>query len=236
MKVCRAIALFMVLTAVPTVYGNSQIWCNASVNQPGSQARVELKKLLKWAIGHEGVVIFDGNSAIVSPYALRDRYYKKLDQYDQCLPAVANDQTITEVSLEAAADLRREFDIKNLVWVCREKDMGAAFRQAVSARPPNHNFVRENYYRLQANNPEVRNMLAAWWDQDLTNIVMNDAGCPVNPPRPAPTHSTSTPLSERGGDHHNLIGAGTAKNRWPLFGLVGTLVALVAVVAVRRRS
>lgn len=195
--------------------------------------RAQLKTAIKYAIGHEGCLAFAGHS-LRDAQGLRGCYETK-DPGRKCEYGSASDAILQEVTLEAAAEVRREFDTVNMKWVCDTEGLGWTFRARVTANPPDHHFVRTFFERKQSHRSDVRNMLAAWSDDDLTKLVMNDATCPARPPAPAATKTIQDgDPTLRGGDHHHFWDVG-GKKPWLIIGALAA-AAVVAILIFWRRK
>lgn len=139
----------------------------------------ELELHVKWCIFHEGCNLYfvpsghdEIDDAVRSIADLRDCFMAKehQNQHAQDLIRNANDNLLMQVTMQAAAAIPSEFDLRqNFWWVAYHEGRMVQFREW-NAR---HEFsaIRSDYNQHQQHNPNARNLLSAVNNRYVFDLV-----------------------------------------------------------------
>jgi hypothetical protein len=141
----------------------------ASAAEP---ARVDLTATVKWAVWHEGCRIYAGDDS-----------FGNVDQIRECVQAVyANNayarqmvhdasKTVLAHAVRAAASevpTERQYE-KFVEYACKNQGLMAQFKQLADAG--DHDAVRALFYENFKSFPEIRNLLAAVSNKQLSTLI-----------------------------------------------------------------
>jgi hypothetical protein len=123
------------------------------------------------AILHEGCLDYSGNERVpaadMKACVLRVQAHN--DHATQIISAVS-DTEITKAVDEALNEIPREFQTTvNFAWVMNHEGYLNSFRQAKANKQ--FGAIRQAYYYAQGHNPNARNLLAAYSDDQIASII-----------------------------------------------------------------
>jgi hypothetical protein len=142
--------------------------------------RASLKTNVKWAIFHEGCRVYTIQNAGQDPSYqqmanigwLRGCYMDVQSHNQRAQDEIrnANDDLLTAVTLEAAAEIPGEFQLDgSLQWVAYHEGQMTQFR-TLNAQT-NFEAIRNIYFDKQEHNPNAANLLSAVTNQYIRNWI-----------------------------------------------------------------